>query len=368
MAGSGPTTASSVPAQVPSPVRDATLDIARGVAIVAVVIGHTLRGLLAAGLADPSASWVAFLDTALYLMHLPVFALGTGLLMPRPVERQGAVRYTVKRLAMLAYVFLLWTLIQGAIEVWTSPIKNVPVTWADVATVWRPIGQLWFLPLLMLATVLVVVVAPWRAGRTRMLALAAVVLGGVGCWGLEGEWMFTRGLALLPFFMVGAAITQERFSRGLEHFSEAWLAFIGFVTGAIWLAAAATPWVTAPTILDPQRAPISVGVGLVGSVAAVTAVVAFSALLARSQRAGVGLAYAGRMSLHIYLVHILFTAGVRVALTRVGIVEPGLHLVAGTIAGVAGPLLVERVTRRWPWLFVPPWTVERYAGTPARLG
>lgn len=367
MAGSGPTTASTVPNQASLPVRDVTLDIARGVAIIAVVIGHALRGLLAAGLADPSATWVAFLDMALYLMHLPVFAFATGLLMAKPVQRDGAAHYLRMRLAMLAYVFLLWTLIQGAIEVWTSPVKNVPVTWGDVATVWRPLGQLWFLPLLMLATVLVVVVAPWRGGTTRLLALATVVLGGVGCWGLEGEWIFTRGLALMPFFMLGAVVTQERFSRGLKRCSGAWLAVIGFVTCAIWLATAANPWVTAPTVLDPERSPISVGVGLVGSVAAVTAVGAVSGLLARSQRAGAWLAYAGRLSLHVYLVHIIFTAGVRVVLTRAGVMEPGLHLVAGAIAGVAGPLLVERVTRRWPWLFVPPWTLEREARTPARL-
>ncbi|MBB1513205.1 acyltransferase family protein [Tessaracoccus sp. MC1627] len=136
--------------------------MARGLAIIGVVVGHALRGLFAAGLADPAQPVWAFMDRALYLLHLPVFAFATGLLMPRPVERDGQARYLRERLSLLLYLFLLWTLIEGTAEVLTSSVKNVPVTWVEVLSIWTPLGPLWFLPLLMLATVVVVVLAPWR--------------------------------------------------------------------------------------------------------------------------------------------------------------------------------------------------------------
>ena len=103
--------------------RDRSLDVARGLAIIGVVLGHVVRGLFAAGLVDPSLARWAFIDRALYLFHLPVFAIATGLLMSRPVERDGQTRYLRGRLGMLSYVFLLWTLIEGTAEVLASSVK-----------------------------------------------------------------------------------------------------------------------------------------------------------------------------------------------------------------------------------------------------
>ena len=62
--------------------RDTSLDVARGVAIILVVLGHSLRGLVAGGVV-PQRS-LAWLDTWLYLTHLPVFAFAVGVLTPVP--------------------------------------------------------------------------------------------------------------------------------------------------------------------------------------------------------------------------------------------------------------------------------------------
>lgn len=137
------------------------------------------------------------MDRALYLLHLPVFAFATGLLMPRPVERDGRARYLRARLSLLAYLFLLWTLIEGSAEVLTSSVKNVPVTWWQVLSVWRPLGPLWFLPLLMLATVVVVILSPWYSVRLG----TAFPLGYYGP--VTRAWEFLAGclLALVIAFV-----------------------------------------------------------------------------------------------------------------------------------------------------------------------
>lgn len=171
LTGSDDSTGGTVVRREPGPraTRDRSLDVARGLAIIGVVVGHALRGLFAAGLADPSQPVWAFMDRTLYLFHLPVFAFATGLLMPRSVERDGRAGYLRARLSLLLYLFLLWTLIEGTAEVLTSSVKNVPVTWVEVLSIWIPLGPLWFLPLLMLATVVVVVLAPWRGGGSAWL-------------------------------------------------------------------------------------------------------------------------------------------------------------------------------------------------------
>jgi hypothetical protein len=58
------------------------------------------------------------------------------------------------------------------------------------------------------------------------------------------------------------------------------------------------------------------------------------------------LAYLGKATMPIFVLHILFTAGLRILLIRFNIVsDVNLLLSLLVAAGLAGPLLVERVTR-----------------------
>ena len=63
--------------------RDRAIDVAKGIAIVAIVVGHANRGLSSAGMAIPH---VETLDRVLYLCHLTVFAFLSGLFIRRSVE------------------------------------------------------------------------------------------------------------------------------------------------------------------------------------------------------------------------------------------------------------------------------------------
>ncbi|MGB8021320.1 MAG: acyltransferase, partial [Candidatus Nanopelagicales bacterium] len=286
---------------------------------------------------------------------LPVFAFATGLLMPRSVDRDGRGAYLRRRLATLAWIYLLWTLIEGTAEVLTSSVKNVPVTWGDVFAVWRPLGHLWFLPLLAIATIVVVAVAPWRPGRVRAAALVAVSVLSLSAWGWGLDNVFARGLALIVFFLVGSAITGARLAAATSRLPSWTVGVAGAAGLAVWVGTASVPWVTTPTIVDDSRTFASVALGMLGSFAALVGVWGVSLLLARTRRAGGWLSYIGRLSLQVYLAHILFTAATRIVLVRLGVLDAGVHLALGVVAGVVGPLLLERVTRPVPWLFAAPW-------------
>lgn len=72
-----------------------------------------------------------------------------------------------------------------------------------------------------------------------------------------------------------------------------------------------------------------------------------------------GLAYLGRQSLPVYVSHIIFAAGARVLMVHAGITAPLILFVLGLCVGIAGPLVLERVTRPIPLLFKPPWELDR---------
>lgn len=337
--------------------RDRTIDVARGLAMVAVVAGHALRGLQSAGIAPGAGAW-SDLGLLLYLVHLPMFALLTGLLLPAGVDRDGAARYLRRRVPELLYLFVLWTLIQGAFEIAASSLRNGRTTWLEVLTLWVPIAHLWFLPLLVVAVTTVALVSPWRGGPARVVATLAVIAVSLAGWGVDGAYVWERGAALLMFFAAGAWITRARFSGVVAALPPLRLALVALCGGAVLVAIAGVGDPTAPTMNDPTRTARTVAQGLVATTAGVGGLLALSAIVARFSTVSGWLSHIGARSLPIFLMHILFTAGTRAVLVAVGLADPRVQLVLGTAAGVVGPLLALRALRRAPWVFHAPWVVR----------
>lgn len=84
--------------------RDQTIDIAKGLAIAMIVLGHVLRGMASSRLVDADASWYVVVDSALYQVHLPAFVFLAGLFVKRGVERRGARSYLATGWLALGYV------------------------------------------------------------------------------------------------------------------------------------------------------------------------------------------------------------------------------------------------------------------------
>lgn len=94
------------------PDRDRSIDAARGLAILLIVFGHVLVGLVLAGI----VSWdhpVRRTLPVIYLFHLTVFAFVAGIFVPRAVERNGVGPYLVTRLATFGWLYVLWSLVKG---------------------------------------------------------------------------------------------------------------------------------------------------------------------------------------------------------------------------------------------------------------
>ncbi|WP_026926301.1 acyltransferase family protein [Granulicoccus phenolivorans] len=329
------------------PTRDQSLDLARGWAMLLVVFGHVLRGVFTAGLVPAElAGGLRAVDRVVYLTHLPVFAWVSGLLMTRPVRQRGARAYLLPRLADFAYLYLLWTLLQGGLEVATSSVKNNPVTWLDVVNIFVPIGHLWFLPTLALGTVLGVSAL---SGRPRLVAGVSIVVG-LAAWGHEDQIMFAGG-ALLPFFVLGALCGYERWARVAGRLLDRPAVAVAVLVAAAGLIVVLSPWALPPTSTGPAYGPTSVLLGVLCSVLAVLVVLLLAGAIARRWQLD-WFARLGRDSLPIYLAHIAFAAGVRVVLLRLGVTDVWLHLVAGTAAGIGGPLLLTTLLGKplW-WLF-----------------
>lgn len=344
--------------------RDQAVDVAKGITIVLIVLSHAIVGVWHADSVDDEARGA--LMPALYLVHIVVFAFLSGLFVERGVAKAGPGRYLASRAALFVWLYLLWTVLQRGARVIGGPFSKNQASPAELLTLWRPEGQLWFLPWLLAATVLVVLVRPWVSSVRRWGLLVATTLLALLVWGWEPNVVVVQGLALTPFFVAGALVRGERMTRLVARTGVPALVVVTVVSAVLYALVVRVAHFAMPTAASPDRSAVPLAWGVLGSVSGLALVVAVSAVLARV--AGTGpVAALGRRSMEIYLGHILVGSLTRAALVGLGVRDGLVHLVVGTITGVLVPVLVWWVATRVGagWLFALPKGVERrLAGRP----
>ena len=300
------------------------LDLARGLGVILVVLGHVLSGLTRAGQFPdgPLATWTEY---ALYTFHMPLFFFLTGLNVPHSLQR-GATSFLAAKGWTIAYPYVLWSLLQGGLILALGHDVNLPLSRADLAAIWyRPIGQFWFLYALMLCHLAVVIVP------SRRLLAGLSVLGVVAfCAGTMRSGV-PQTLHDLPFYVAGLyahGLTRRAIRSAAAGWSLVVLLWCGFVL-AVALGGPASRF----DALGFASLP-ACGLGI-------AATLLMCRLLDGHLR---WLATVGGLSMTIYVLHILAGSGIRMVMLRLHAPhDPWLFLGVGVGAGVTLPMLAHAV-------------------------
>lgn len=306
------------------------IDIAKGLGIILVVLGHTERGLGSSGIAPES--WKYGLDFYLYTFHMPLFMFLSGLNVPHSL-RAGRREFLMRKLPTIVWPYLLWSLIIGAVGTLLSSLTNNPGDWGDFAKIaWRPISPFWFLYALFVYCVVLAITGL----RAVVLVPLSFLAFGVGLM-FANDTLIQQLLHFLIFFVAGALLAPRLLGANRE---PAW-----------WLVVAVTiAWfaVTAAVGAPSDHRYFSAW-GLPSALLGIS----FMILLAIKTKGlpSSVLAELGRASMPIYVMHILATAGTRIVLSRLHLTDsPLVYVVACTTAGVLGPYVGYLILRRLRWL------------------
>lgn len=328
--------------------RTVWVDHARGAGIVLVVVGHVLGGLQAAGiLAGSSEASVAI--AWIYAFHMPLFFFLAGLFAVRSAQAAFPA-YLAARLRTLAYPYFLWSVLQTLLQSGLAPVTNHGISPADLLRLLdTPIAQFWFLYVLFFISMLFWAARRAGLGSVTFLCLAAglylaATAGNIGSWGPA------YGIARhLPYFALGVVVAPRLFAA-LPQASHRWrFAVAGgafaLLTVAVGLGTPRSLWL----------APFVAALGVAGAVA----LAAGTADSPRWRFVGI----LGERSLPIYLAHTIAAAGCRIVLQRAAGVDDALvHVVAGTLAGLLGPLALVWFCDRVGFHYAFAWPAGRGAG------
>lgn len=316
--------------------RLAWADLAKGLTIVLVVLGHAVDGV---NTAVPLEPW---LFDALKLpfgqFRMPLFFFITGLFAAGSVQRAWP-EFADRTLLPLVWVFLVWNVLQYAARMSFAGFANHPADPFEILSFpVQPINVTWFLwALILLYTLL-------RGGRELPPALLAALAASLAATVLPiNHYALEQTARFAVYFVLGYALAPAMRAWPAQPDGRVvllWLAGYGALCGLLLAG-----HVRAVPVLD--LAVRCYGIALVILACAWTA-----------NRVRVGwLVGIGRYTLPIFVMHTIFTAGAREVLLRLGITaEPLLLIPAATLAGLALPLLLHAAARRAgaPWLFERP--------------
>lgn len=325
------------------------LDSARGLGIILVVIGHALGGLIDSPIGKDQ-NMFRQLFFAIYTFHMPLFFLLSGLLVPKRLEK-GPRDFLKGLIPSIIWPYFLWSIIQFTIIYALGSLVNRPADsyWPIILSLpWNTVSQFWFLYALFWMHILSVLLVP-RLGREGFLlfALALKAIALILVLPVPVKLVSNH----LFFYAVGLWLMTS----GLETLvikRKAWIKSIGLP--ALALATIAATFVAVPRFGadipimaagSPEIANLAWRFPVMAaSLFGVAAVVAIASLphIADSRI----LLWLGRMTMPIFVLHVMFLAGARIVLLRLNLLtEPALILGVSVVAGLAGPLVVERITR-----------------------
>jgi fucose 4-O-acetylase-like acetyltransferase len=325
------------------------LDSARGLGIVLVVFGHALGGLIDSplGVGQDVFRRMFFV---IYTFHMPLFFLLSGLLITKRLEK-GKKAFLKALVSSFIWPYFLWSIVQFTLIYALGALVNRPAAnyWPVILSLpWNTVSQFWFLYALF-----------W------MHVLAATLLARVGREGFVMIALAAKALALvLPLPVVAKLVCNHAFFYAVG----VWLATVGLevmiTRQRIWVRSLLLPVVAAAAIFVTLAAVPQYGADLplLGAAspeianlawrfpamaAAVFGVAAVIGLASLPQFSDTRLLTSiGRMTMPIFVLHVMFIAGSRIMLTQTGLVtDPLLLLIILVLAGLTGPLIVERITR-----------------------
>lgn len=269
-------------------------------------------------------------DDVIYAFHMPLFFFLAGLFAAKSLTK-GTGLFLREKGVTLLWPYLLWSIVSIVLGVWGSGQVNGTITYASIGEIWRtPVYQYWFLYVLLICQLILLAVrADWRL--VAVLTLASAVIGITPVFG-----MLSFAFNFFVYFGTGvlAAPWLLKWQAGKPMLAAILVASIVLFAGS-YAVGNAVP----SRILVLERA-------FSGS----AAVIALAMLCASYAR---WLVVLGAASMSIYVLHTIFSAGLRIAWRMSGIENDLLALVVGTIVGIVVPLVIWFVAQRYrllPWL------------------
>ena len=288
------------------------VDYARGMAILLVVYRHAVVGLTRSGLEVPSLMYN--LQEVVFSFRMPVFFVLSGIFLAASLRKHKVMTVVKDKASTLLYPYLLWATITVVLQIFFTDYSNASRHGIEdialVVTQPRAVAHLWYLLALFNTSMLFLLLRGWLKNDWIHLALA-LVLHYLSTLEVFRPYSIIRDLFYFyPFLFIGTRVSKYLLSselnrKYLDPKHLVWLLPIFLVGQYFWF----THKEMETTYLFLFFLIILIGCYFFYIIAGI---------IAKFPSMG-WLAYLGKNSLYIYILHIYIVSFSRSLLMRSGI-------------------------------------------------
>ncbi len=336
------------------------IDYARGIVIIYVVYRHALTGLIAAG---------ADLKNAIYMVQessMPIFFIVSGVFIFSSAQKRGFGTFARFKFESLMYPYFVWGTIHLIVQILFSRFSNSTKSWeyfGYLFTYPRAVDQFWYLYALFVVMLLFALVnftvLKFKVLPNVMLAIAWYVLS----YFISTDWFSVNDILFYYLFLVfGFVVASFILPVDSTFFKGKWLIYalpVFIILQVYWHQQYAHVRFLAE--LDFAGFAMFLPITILG------ALILFVGVYKLEEK-GVGMFFKqlGGQSLYIYVMHLMFTAAIRVVLIKfVPTLHPIIMLLICIAGGVGIPIVLRQLLLKLnlSWLFEPPAFLKKSSST-----
>jgi fucose 4-O-acetylase-like acetyltransferase len=322
-------------------------DYLRGLAILLVIYRHVLIGLQRSHMFVPQGLIDA--NMIFYSFRMPLFFILSGIFISKSLAKHSVKKLAGIKFELLIYPYLIWTIIQITLQILLSNFTNSDRTWIDYSYIFyqpRSLDQFWYLPALFNTTMIYVLLKTKLNVKPGAQLLIGIVLYFLSPYFQEVS-MISDWMSFYFFFAIGDAISGFILKDSTQDFFKNPYALLLVIPIFILsqqyyfqhnfsnFAIAERATLSSHDYVRHIRDQIDfLFVAFTGCLAMY--ILAFQLQNWKKLRF---LRIIGYHSLYIYVMHVIVTACVRLALVRIcHITNPYLILLISIALGVAVPI------------------------------
>ena len=309
--------------------RNVLVDRLKGYACFLVLFGHVIMGIRLAGIDIPE--FFSGMEKFIWSFHVALFLFLSGVVYKMTGEwkgKQSKWKFILHKLYNLGIPYIAFSVIYILINSLVGE-SNTGFAVSDILYIWKtPVAQYWFLYALFFLfciwTIFSGVLKNWQTTLIVVLIGYLAPLFGIPLGSMDV--VFYSALA----FGVGTFVDFKSITKN-ANWAKWLIVLIHIVTGVVFVL---LNKIEAPFIKE-----IMILFGIYSSIM-------FISMLQNCKAIACFLDFVNKYSFQIYLLHTIFTAGIRIILLRLTITQWWIHVLLGTACGLVFSVLAAEIAKK----------------------
>lgn len=319
--------------------RELWVDYTKMFACILVVVGHLLQGLNKANI-QWNASLYNYINTFIYIFHMPLFMCLSGYLYKKYTKINSWKEYfkfIKKKLINLGIPYLFFYLAYVFINMLFSSSVNSQKGIADIMNIFtNPMPPFWFLYALFFIFLVVPILEKILKNNRSIIFIFSILLHIFNIFIKTNIYAIDIVAEYLIYFYLGSILAYKIKEKTKNENIILYL-LIFIVLASIYC------FIIEKQILNTEIMQMfKIILAILGTIETIQI---FKYLTDRIKNNKI-LNIISKNTMPIYLMHTIFSAGIRIILLKLGFVNFYLHFLTGLVFGVFGPIIVAKILEK----------------------